>query len=102
MRTKYEGSTESLDKMLNNQKHSKDTNGLGFEEGQSSNNKDIFSKEIQFTSSSESKEKQTLTVNKDTGKKTYIEGARNHPMNQYAPPMYQNADHKGRFKSDDE
>lgn len=46
VRSKYEGSREALDKMLRKQKQSKDTGGLGFEEGQSSNNKDTSGKEI--------------------------------------------------------
>lgn len=74
---KDEGSTEALDKMLRNQKHSKDIGGIGLEEGKSQNNKDTSGKEIQFTSSSESKEKQTFTVRKDIGKKTYVEATRN-------------------------
>lgn len=73
----YKGSTEALGKMLNNQKHSKDIKGLGFEEGQSSNNKDTSGKEIQFASSSESKEKQIFLVSKDMSKKTYAEATRN-------------------------
>lgn len=46
MRRKYESNTEALDKMLSNQKHSKDMGGIGFEEGQSSNSKDSSCKEI--------------------------------------------------------
>lgn len=84
MRSKYEGNIESLDKMLRKQKHSKDTDGLGFEEGQCSNSQDTFGKEIQFSSSSESKKSQIFTVNKDTGKQTYAKATRNHPVNQNA------------------
>lgn len=51
VRRKYEGNTEALDKMLRKQKQSKDTGGLGLEEGQSYNRKDTSSKVIQFTSS---------------------------------------------------
>ncbi|GLJ30858.1 hypothetical protein SUGI_0613390 [Cryptomeria japonica] len=61
MRSKYDYSTEALDKMLSKQKQSKDISGLGFEQGQSSNNKDTSGKEIQFTSSSEGEEKKTFT-----------------------------------------
>lgn len=50
MRRKFEGSTEALDKMLSNQKNSKDNGFLGFEEGNSSNIKETSSKEIQFIS----------------------------------------------------
>lgn len=87
MRTKYEGSTKALDKMLSQQTKSKDTSGLGFEEVQSSNSKDTSSKEIRFTSLGEGEVKKTFTVSKDTSKKTYTEVARNHPTNWYAQPM---------------
>ncbi|XP_059067491.1 uncharacterized protein LOC131858308 [Cryptomeria japonica] len=53
MRIKYGGRTKELDKMLSKQEHDKDINGVGFEKGQCSNNKDSSDKEIHFTSSSE-------------------------------------------------
>lgn len=70
IRSRYEGNTEALEKMLSKQKKSKDTGSLGFEEGQSSTHKDKSSKEIMFTSSIKGEEKKTFTVGKDTDKKT--------------------------------
>lgn len=106
MRSKYEGNTEALDNMLRKQKNSKDTNGLEFE-GQCSNSQDTFGKEIQFTSSSESKEKKIFKINKDTDKKTYAKATRNQPINRYAQnwkahTLYRYANHKSKPKVDSE
>lgn len=87
--SKYEGNTENLDKILSKHKQSKDISGLGFQEGQISNNKDTFDKEIQFTSSNEGEGKKTFTVNKDTDKKTYADAARNRHTNQYTQSINQ-------------
>lgn len=77
MRSKYESNTKALDKMLRNQKQSKDTGGLGFEEGQSYGSNDLTCKEIQFTTSEESKNKHVFTVSKPERKRTYVATTRN-------------------------
>ncbi|GLJ07858.1 hypothetical protein SUGI_0075690 [Cryptomeria japonica] len=98
IRSKYEGNTEALYKMLSKQKQSKDTAGLGFEEGQSSTDKDKPIKEIMFTSSIKSEEKKTFTIGKDTDKKTYADAIGNRESNRYTSMnqrphfLYQHAD----------
>ncbi|XP_059068685.1 uncharacterized protein LOC131859146 [Cryptomeria japonica] len=84
MRITYDGSIEELDKMISKQKHSKDTEGVGFEVGQSSNSKDSSNKEILFTSSSGSEVKQTFIVSKPNEKKTYAAAKKNQSRNQHA------------------
>ncbi|XP_059068331.1 uncharacterized protein LOC131858879 [Cryptomeria japonica] len=48
MRIKYGNSIEALDKMFRNEKHSKDTEGVGYDFGQFSTSKDTSKKEIHF------------------------------------------------------
>lgn len=94
MRLNYDGGTKALNKMLIKQKNSKDTEGVGFEAGQSSNSKDSSNKEILFTSSSGSEVKQTFTVSKPNEKKTYVPATNNQSRNQHTNP-------KGKSKMDD-
>lgn len=69
VRIKYEGSTDALDKMLNKQKHSKDTEGVGFDADQCSTSKDSSNKEIHFVSSSENDNRQTFIARNAPRKK---------------------------------
>lgn len=82
MKSKYESSTEALDKMLSKQKSSKDASGLGFEKGQSSERKDSTKKEIKFMTSSERKLKKVFTVGKSEKKKSCIATTRDQPVRQ--------------------
>lgn len=91
VRIKYEGSTDSLDKMLSKQKHSKDIEGVGFDFGHCSTSRNSLNKEIQFVSSIDNSKGQTFNVSKPTDKKTYATSTRN----QYTDP-------KRKAKMDDE
>lgn len=102
MRIKYDGNTKALDKMLSKKKHDKDINGVGFENGQCSNNKGSSNKEILFTSSRESEIKQTFTVNKPNEKKTYVVATKNQSRNQHIEPKRKtNVDNSGFTKVKD-
>lgn len=108
IRSKYEGNTEALDKMLSKQNQSKDTGGLGFEEGQSSTQKDKSNKEIMFTSSIQGEGNKTFIVGKDTDKKTYPVAIGNRHSNWYVEMnwrphfLHQNADLRRNARIDRE
>lgn len=65
----YEGNSEALDKMLNKQKHSKDTRGAGYDVGECSTSKVVSNKEIQFVFSSGDNKAQTFIVRSAPRKK---------------------------------
>lgn len=62
LRKKYNGGTEALDKMLSQQKHSKDNGGLGCGTGECSTSKETSQEDIQFVSSNGKGKGQTFTV----------------------------------------
>lgn len=94
VRIKYEVSANALEKMLNKQKHSKDTKGVGFDVGQCSSSKDSSNNEIHFVSSSNNGGEHTFTVSKITENKTFVAATRNQSRNLHADP-------KGKYKIDD-
>lgn len=65
----YNGSTEVLDKMLNQQKISKDIGGLGCVVNQCSTRKETSNKDIQFASSNGNEKGQTFTFRNAPKKK---------------------------------
>lgn len=73
VRIRFDGSSDALDKMLKNQKHAKDTIGLGSGAGKCSTNKNVPQNDILFVSSNEVNKGQTFTVKNAPRKKVDLD-----------------------------
>lgn len=98
LRMKFEGNTSAFNNMLDKQKKSKDSTGLGYGAGQCSTNKDSSKKDTHFVSSSEKGNRETFTVKNAPRKKIDLITTSESLKAQDAPTRKNNADKKGKGK----